>query len=185
MEFHSHFIAFSAPSGAGKTTIVRRLAEKYPQMVVSVSATTRPPRPTEEDGRDYYFLSKEDFLKAVEENRFLEFEQVHGYYYGTLLETVDALYRQGRVVLFDIDVKGARSVKKHYPEALLIFIKPPDKQELIKRLMNRRSETKETIEKRLQRLDFEYQLAERFDYIVINDELDEALKRIEKLIIKE
>lgn len=184
MEFNSHFIAFSAPSGTGKTTIVRRLAEKYPQMVISVSATTRPPRPFEEDGKDYYFLSQENFLKAVEEKRFLEYEKVHGYYYGTLLETVNNFYRQGRVILFDIDVKGAHSVKKHYPQALLIFIKPPDKQELIKRLKNRRSETQESIETRLQRLDFEYQQADTFDYTIINDDLDEALRRIEELIIK-
>lgn len=183
-EFISQFIAFSAPSGAGKTTIVRKLEEKYAQMVISVSATTRPPRPGEKHGYDYYFMSREEFEQAIAGSRFLEYEEVHGNYYGTLTETVETFYRQGKVVLFDIDVKGAKAVKRRYPQAVLIFIKPPDEQELINRLKKRKSETEQTINKRLQRLAFEYKQAEDFDFTVVNADLDETLRMIEQIIIK-
>lgn len=184
MEFISRYIAFSAPSGAGKTTIVKRLASKYSQISISVSATTRPMRPGEREGKDYFFLSEEEFRKAIEHREFLEYEKVHGYYYGTLKKSVDSLVREGKVVLFDIDVKGALSVKRHYPQAVLIFIKPPSKAELIRRLQSRRSETEDMIQKRLQRLPFEYEQAKYFDYIVVNDRLNDAVLSIENIIIK-
>jgi len=184
MEFVSPYIVFSAPSGAGKTTIVRALERKYPQMVISISATTRPPRPTEQEGRDYYFLSREEFLQAVGQGKFLEYEQVHGQYYGTLIEKVEALRRKGKVVLFDIDVNGAQAVKKHYPEALLIFIIPPSREELVKRLKLRNSESEADIRKRLQRLRFEYDQAHYFDFVVVNDDLSKALTEVERIIFR-
>jgi len=184
-EFKSPYIAFSAPSGAGKTTIVKKLVEKYPQeLVISVSATTRPKRPQEKAGEDYYFLSKEEFETAIAQGRFLEYEEVHGNYYGTLIETVEAHRKRGKTVLFDIDVKGALSVKKHYPQAILIFIKPPSKEELIRRLKDRRSEDEASIQRRMQRLDFEYEQAVYFDHIVINDQLEKTIAEVERLILK-
>ncbi len=184
MKFISSYIAFSAPSGAGKTTIVKRLASKYPQMAISISATTRPMRPGEKEGKDYFFLSDQEFREAIKAHEFLEYEEVHGYYYGTLKKSVDSLIKQGKVVLFDIDVKGALSVKHHYPQAVLIFIKPPSRAELIRRLQARRSETEEMIQKRLQRLPFEYEQAKYFDYVVVNDRLNDAVLSIENIIIK-
>jgi len=185
VQFASPYIAFSAPSGAGKTTIVKKLAQKYPdQLVISISATTRPKRPGEQEGVDYYFLSEEEFKRAIAEGRFLEYEQVHGNYYGTLLDKVKGHTEQGKTVLFDIDVKGAQSVKRHFPEAILNFIKPPNKDELVRRLKMRKSEDEATIKKRLERLDFEYEQARFFDHTVVNDQLDEAIRQIEQLIIK-
>jgi len=183
MKFNTPFIAFSAPSGAGKTTIVKNLAQKYQQLVISVSATTREIRPNETEGKDYFFLTEEVFKKSIIENAFLEYENVHGQYYGTLIKTVDNFHKQSKIVLFDIDVNGALAVKKYYPEALLIFIKPPSTDELIKRLNGRKSETEASIQKRLERLEFEYTQAEFFDHIIINDDFDAAIKEIESIII--
>ncbi len=184
MEFASSYIAFSAPSGAGKTTIVRILEQKYPQLVISISAATRPRRANETDGHDYYFISLDEFKKEIDKDSFLEYEEVHGQYYGTLIEKIESFTKQGKVVLFDIDVNGAQAVKEHYPEALLFFIKPPGREELIRRLQIRKSETEASIKKRLQRLQFEYEQAENFDYIIINDDLETAVKEIEKIILR-
>ncbi len=184
MKFKSPYIVFSAPSGGGKTTIVKLLKEKYPQTVISVSATTRPMRPGEKDGVDYYFLSKEAFEQKIKEGKFLEYEQVHGNYYGTLKEVVEQHVRNNKVVLFDIDVNGALSIKRHYPNAILIFIKPPNEQVLAERLKKRRTETEETIQRRLQRLPYEYEQAKKFDYIIINDDLQETLRKVEDCILE-
>ena len=183
MEFKAPLIAFSAPSGAGKTTIVRKLVEKYPQMVISVSATTRAKRPNEKDGTDYFFLTKEEFQQAIERNAFLEYEEVFGQFYGTLKSTVEEFRRQGKIVLFDIDVNGALAVKRYNPDALLIFIKPPSKEELVRRLKGRKSETEEAINKRLARLEFEYAKAPFFDHVIVNDKLKTALQEVESLIL--
>ncbi|MCD6376998.1 MAG: guanylate kinase [Caldisericaceae bacterium] len=184
MRFKSPYIVFSAPSGGGKTTIVKKLHEKYPETVISVSATTRPKRVNEQDGVDYYFLDKETFEQYIKQGKFLEYELVHGNYYGTLKEVVDRHIDEGKVVLFDIDVNGALSIKKHYPTAILIFLKPPSKQALIERLKKRKTETEASIQKRLNRLPYEYKQASKFDYIVVNDDLDESIRSIEKYILK-
>ena len=183
MKFKSPYIVFSAPSGGGKTTIVKKLNEKYPQTIISVSATTRPKRPNEQEGVDYYFLDRATFEKYIEQGKFLEFEQVHGNYYGTLKEVVERHISAGRVVLFDIDVNGALSIKKHYPQAILIFLKPPSEQVLIERLKKRKTETEASIRKRLARLPYEYAQAEKFDYIVLNDDLEKTIKEVEKIIL--
>lgn len=180
--FKSQLIAFSAPSGAGKTTIVKRLTEKYSQVVISISATTRQKRPNEVDGLDYYFMSPESFQRGIEQNKFLEYEEVHGNYYGTLLEAVESEYKAGKIVLFDIDVMGALAVKKHYPEAILIFVKPPSEGELVKRLKARNSETDASIQKRLERLELEYAKAGMFDHIIVNDHLADTIHTAESLI---
>jgi guanylate kinase len=175
-------VALSAPSGAGKSTIAKLLLERNPDFKLSISATTRPPRFTETHGVDYYFMSKEEFLERVARGEFLEYEEVHGNYYGTLKATIDELLSQGATVILDIDVNGALNIKKHFPNALLIFIKPPSIEELRRRLMSRKTETPETIEKRLQRLPLEYEKAEKFDVQVINDNLEETIRKIEEII---
>lgn len=185
-KFKSNYIVFSAPSGAGKTTIVKELLNKYSEeLALSISATTRVKRSFEEDGKDYFFLSKNEFNKAIDEDKFLEYEEVHGNFYGTLIDKVELQLKKGKVVLFDIDVKGAESIKKKYPEAILIFIKPPDKETLRDRLIKRKSETEKTISIRLQRLDFEYEQAQFFDYTVINNNLEKAVQDVEKVIVAE
>ncbi len=175
-------VVLSAPSGAGKTTICKRLVERNPDFRISISATTRPPRPGEQDGVDYYFISMEEFQERIQKGEFLEYEQVHGNYYGTLREKVEALLDAGYTVLFDIDVNGALKIKQQFPEAILIFIRPPSLEELKRRLRNRKTEKPEEIEKRLQRLPEEYQKAVFFDYEVVNDNLLKTLLTIEKII---
>ncbi len=184
VEFKAPYIIFSAPSGAGKTTIVKRLMARYPQLAVSVSATTRPMRPGEQDGQDYIFLDKAAFEQAIKRGEFLEYEQVHGNYYGTLKKSVQQLRDQGYTVVFDIDVKGALSIKKTYGESMLIFIKPPSTEVLVDRLKGRKSEDEATLKKRLQRIEFEYSFMDRFDHVVINDDIEETVATVEKLIIK-
>ncbi len=183
-EFIAPYIIFSAPSGAGKTTIVKRLLARYPQLAVSISATTRPIRPGEQDGQDYIFMDKESFEQAISRGEFLEYEQVHGNYYGTLKKSVQNLREQGYTVVFDIDVKGALSIKKTFNESMLIFIKPPSTEVLIDRLKGRKSEDEATLKKRLQRLEFEYSFMDRFDHVVINDDIEETISTVEGLIIK-
>lgn len=183
-KFKSAYIVFSAPSGTGKTTIVERLAEKYENIVISVSATTRSRRPAERDGIAYHFLTEEEFIDSTDKNAFLEYENVHGCYYGTLKKTVDEHVQTGKTVVFDIDVNGAIAIKNNLPNAILIFLKPPNREELVNRLKNRKTETEQSIGSRLKRLEFEYRKAELFDHIVINDRLDEAIRTIEKIIIE-
>jgi guanylate kinase len=184
MKFASSFVAFSAPSGAGKTTIVKALLQKFPDhFVISVSATTRPARPGERDGVDYFYLSEAQFREKIAAGQFLEFEEVHGLLYGTLLEKVNAWRESGKCILFDIDVNGAQSIKRFFPEAIIIFLKPPDEAELIKRLTHRKSETPESIRRRLERLDYEYRQADKFDYVLVNDQLEDTIQQIEHIIL--
>lgn len=182
-KFKSRLIAFSAPSGAGKTSLIKSLVARHKELVISISATTRKKRPKEENNKDYVFLSNEEFQNEIKEGKFLEFEQVHGYYYGTLKKTVEDFLMDNKVVLFDIDVNGALSIKKNYPETMLIFIKAPNTDELLRRLKNRNSEETMIINKRLERLPYEYEQAKKFDYIIINTNFYETVNKIDKLII--
>ncbi len=175
-------VVLSAPSGAGKTTICRILARRNPDFKISVSATTRPPRPGEKDGTDYYFISEEEFRKRVEQNDFLEYEKVHGHYYGTLKSKVKELLENNFTVLFDIDVNGALSIKRHFPDAILIFIRPPSLEELKRRLKKRAAEDEGEIEKRLKRLPEEYAKSVFFDYDIINNDLEETVQKITNII---
>jgi len=181
-EFRSQLIVLSAPSGAGKTTIANALVDQYPELAISVSATTRQKRPREIEAIHYHFIEESRFKKYIEQNNFLEYEEVHGDYYGTVKSDVDKLLELGKTVVFDIDVKGALSIKKIYSQAILIFIKTPSLSELKNRLKNRKSESEEAIRKRLQRIDFEYAQADKFDHIVVNDKLDHAIEKILGLI---
>jgi len=179
----SKHIAFSAPSGGGKTTIIKKLLPLFPQLALSVSATTRKKRPGEIDGQDYYFLSLNEFNNVIKEGHFLEYEEVHGNFYGTRKDSVDALTAAGKTVVFDIDVKGAQSIRNAYPDTLCIFINPPSEEVLIQRLRSRMSEDDNSLSKRLERIRFEYNQAHNFDHVIVNDDLNEAVEKVKKLIL--
>ena len=169
-------IIFSAPSGAGKTTIVRHLLEKNLNLGFSVSATSRAPRPNEIDGIDYHFLSVDEFKLKIENDEFLEWEEVYkNVYYGTLKSEVEEKRNCGQNVIFDVDVVGGLNIKKFYGnEALAVFVQPPSVEELRNRLKNRSTETEEKIQMRIEKAEHELSFAGRFDVIVINNELEQA-----------
>lgn len=172
-----------APSGAGKTTLARRLLNEYPEIKFSTSATTRPPRKGEIEGEDYYFLNEDEFSRMIEGNAFLEWEYYSGYRYGTLQSEVDKLVDSGYFPLLDIEVKGALNVLEIYgSEAISIFIEPPSMDVLRQRLRKRGSETNVTLKKRLQRAEMEMNHARHFDHIVVNDDLDTAYEEIRTII---
>jgi len=178
-------IIFSAPSGAGKTTIVKHLLGVYPEILsFSISATTRSPRGYEKPNKDYYFISAEEFRKKIAENEFIGYEQVYdGLYYGTLRSEVERLWSQGQVVVFDVDVKGGVALKQKFGEAALaVFVKPPSIKELRKRLLSRKTETDETLKERVEKAEIEMEFAPFFDEVVINDSLSEALDFSEQII---
>lgn len=166
----------TSPSGGGKTTIVRHLLKNFPQLDFSISACTRSKRPTEKEGVDYFFLSVDEFHQKVKAGDFLEWEEVYdGRLYGTLNSEVERLWEDKKVVLFDVDVKGAQTLKKHFGDrALAVFIKPPTVIELVVRLLNRGTETNTELIKRLRRVEYELQFEPNFDVVVINDELEVA-----------
>ncbi len=178
-------VIFSAPSGSGKTTIVRELLKRFPQFEFSISATSRAPRGTERDGVDYYFLSHEEFRKAVAEDRFVEWEEVYaGTCYGTLRSELERIWAKGHVILFDVDVMGGINLRRIFgPEqACSIFIMPPSIEELRARLNKRGTDTPEVIKKRVSKAEFELTKAPEFDHIVINDRLEEAVEECARLI---
>ena len=178
-------IIFSAPSGAGKTTIVKHLLGVYPEILsFSISATTRSPRHYEKPNKDYYFISVEEFRKKIEEKEFIEYEQVYeGLYYGTLRSEVERLWSQGQVVVFDVDVKGGVALKQEFGEAALaVFVQPPSIKELRKRLLSRNTETAETLKERVQKAEIEMEFAPFFDKVIINDSLSEALGYSEQIV---
>lgn len=177
-------LIFSAPSGCGKTTIINRLRAKNPQLGFSVSATSRAPRAGEENGREYYFLSQQEFRERIAQGDFLEWQEVYsGTLYGTLREEVQRMWRNNMVVLFDIDVKGAFNVKRELGDAALtIFIAPPSLDVLRERLENRGTESPESIKKRLARAEEEIGYASRFDITIVNDVLDDAVEEAQRAI---
>lgn len=182
MKINGKYVVLSAPSGAGKTTIARKLVDGHKEMVISISATTRKRRPQEKEGVDYFYLTADQFKNNIAEGNFVEYEEVHRNYYGTLKNVIEKLHTEGRSIVFDIDVKGALSIKKKYPEAILIFINAPSKDELLRRLRNRKSEDEETIRLRLERIEMELSYASKFDYNVINDTLAHTIEQIEEII---
>ena len=175
-------VIISAPSGAGKTTIVKHLLESGLNLSFSVSATTRPRRPNEVNGVDYFFVSDDEFEKKIANNEFIEWERFYDYYYGTLKSFVDDNINIGKSVLFEVDVKGALSLKKIYPESFLIFIGPPSYEELVTRLKNRKTESESDLQKRIDRAKMELSFKKDFDYIFVNDELHKVYKSVKSLI---
>ncbi|MCU0451586.1 MAG: guanylate kinase [Bernardetiaceae bacterium] len=176
-------IVFSAPSGAGKTTIVKHLLAKYPQLAFSVSATTRAQRPHELHGRDYYFISQAEFEQKIAAGEFLEYEQVYGgTYYGTLKAEIERLRGAGRHVVFDVDVEGGLHIKAFYQaEALAVFVKVSSLEVLAQRLNARNTESAEKKAERLAKATKEMAYATQFDTVVVNDDLPTALARAEQL----
>ena len=169
-------IIFSAPSGSGKTTLVHHIMAQLPQVAFSVSATSRPPRGEEKNGVDYYFLSAADFRKKIEQQAFVEWEEVYpDQYYGTLKSEVERLRNEGKSVIFDVDVKGGLNIKKMYgDEALSVFVKPPSVAVLEARLRNRSTESEASIKKRIDRAAFELSFENKFDVVVINGDLKKS-----------
>jgi guanylate kinase len=179
-------IIFSAPSGSGKSTIVSYLMKEHPELnlAFSVSATTRAPRGTEKNGVEYIFLSEEEFKAKIAAGEFLEHEEVYpGRFYGTLKEQVERQTEKGENVVFDVDVKGGCNIKKFYgSRALSIFIQPPSVEELRRRLVGRATDAPEVIEQRLSKAAYELTFADKFDHVVVNDDLAEAEAETLKLV---
>jgi guanylate kinase len=184
-EMKGRLIIISAPSGAGKTTIVRHLLASGLNLEFSVSATTRERRINETDGKDYYFLTVEEFRKRISNGDFTEWEEVYkDHYYGTLRMEIERIWANGNHVLFDVDVKGGISLKKIFgPDALSIFIKPPSVEELELRLLKRGTDTTEKIRMRVLKAEEEMKSAGKFDHVVINDNLEKAKKETYNLIL--
>lgn len=175
----------SGPSGAGKTSILKEVLKEIPNLMFSVSYTTRPKRPGEIDGEDYFFVSKERFVELVNSGEFLEWAEVHGYLYGTSKSFVESKIEKGINVILDIDVQGALSVMKKLPDAVTIFICPPSFKDLKKRLDNRGTEKENDRERRLKDAKWELSHISDFQYLVVNRNLNESVKQLEAVIIAE
>lgn len=179
-------IIVAAPSAAGKTTLCEMLLRDFPKVQLSISTTTRPIRPKEQDGVHYFFVTPEVFKQKIKNGEFAEFATVHDNLYGTSKKTVESLLSQGRHILFDIDVQGAMNLKSQYPEqALLIFVHPPSMEELEKRLRARKGDSPEAIEKRLRNAYSELAWSQKFDYQIVNDDLDRAYQELKAVIQRE
>lgn len=177
-------IVISGPSGTGKGTVCKALLEKN-DFCLSTSATTRAPRIGEIDGKSYYFLSHEEFQKRIENNDFLEYAKVYGNYYGTPKSNVLKKLDEGNDVILEIDIQGALNIKKSYPDGIFIFLVPPSMKELKDRITKRGSETQESLELRFESARKEMKYAPQYDYVVVNDEIDNAAQKIESIIIAE
>lgn len=176
-------LVLAAPSGAGKTTMKRFVMRKFPRFGFSISATTRLPRPKERQGVDYHFIGVEEFKSGIEKGEFVEYEEIFGNYYGTIKSDVDAALAEGKLLIFDVDFKGAFSIQKAYPEeSLLVFIAPPSLDALEERLRSRASESDEQIATRLSRAEMEIAASDKFDKIIVNDNLNKAKTEIYKLV---
>jgi len=177
-------IIVSAPSGAGKSTIVNRLMKAFPQLEFSVSACSRPKRGCEVDGEDYFFLTADQFKEKISRNEFVEWEEVYpGNYYGTMKSELDRIWGLNKIPVFDVDVIGGLNLKEYFGEkALVIFIEPPSLKVLGERLQNRGTESEDSLQSRLQRAEYELSFAGQFDQVVVNDDLEEATAKVAALV---
>lgn len=179
-------LCLSAPSGAGKTTLAHKMLEAMPKARFSVSYTTRARRGEEKDGVDYRFIDTKTFQEQIDRGAFVEWAEVHGHFYGSSQQVVDEAFRDGGVAVFDIDVQGGAAIKRKYPDAVLVFILPPSMEELERRLRDRRTDADETIRKRLLAARSEMQRGvESYDYLVINDDIENAWRQLEAIVIAE
>lgn len=179
-------LIFSAPSGSGKSTVVNHLLGLHPEIEFSVSATSRAPRGQEKDGVEYYFLETDEFRRRIAADEFVEYEEVYpGRFYGTLKSEVERIWAKGHVIIFDVDVKGGVNLKKYFGDnALSVFIQAPSVDELRRRLVLRGTDSEEDIEKRVAKAAEEMTYAEKFDYVLVNDDLQTALKEAETVVDK-
>lgn len=184
MGVKGQLLVISGPSGAGKGTVCKSLLEKN-DIWISVSATTRKPRAGEVDGVNYFFIDKEEFLTRIDHDDFLEYAEVYGNYYGTPKSKVFEVLESGKDVILEIDIQGALKIKSAYPDGVFIFILPPSMEELESRITNRGSETPESLKTRLSSAYEEISFASKYDYAVINDEVNEAVRKIESIITAE
>lgn len=186
LDLRSAPIVISAPSGGGKTTICDMLCSEFPKHIrYSVSATTREPRRSERNGKNYFFLSEREFKQWIEAEKFIEWAKVHGHYYGTPRGRFEEHLKKGYNVVMDIDVQGGLNIKRRYPESILIFLITKNPSVLKSRLKKRKTDTKATIEKRIRNAKRELTRGERYDYIVVNDTLDKTVKTITSILIAE
>ena len=177
-------IVFSAASGAGKTTIVKQILKEFPQIIFSISSTTRPKRESETNGVEYFFLSEEEFKNKIKNDEFVEWEKFYDYYYGTLKSFINTNIEAGKTVLLELDVKGALTIKRLYPYAHLIYISPPSFEELVNRLRQRNTESETDFQKRIERAKMELGLKDEFDFIIENHKLETAINEAKSLVRK-
>lgn len=178
-------LILSGPAGVGKGTVCKALRERMPDLVYSVSATTRQPRPGEVEGVNYFFKSKEEFRRMIEQDELLEWAEYVGNYYGTPRAFVDSMLASGRDVILEIEVQGALQVKEKFPQGTFLFLAPPDLEELENRIIGRGTESEETIRKRMEVARAEIELMDHYDYVVVNDEIEWACDRIQAIITAE
>lgn len=184
-ETQGFIVAITAPSGTGKTTVIRKLIERDSRLRYSVSATTRPRREAEVHGSDYFFISEHEFDEKLEKSLFAEWAEVHGYRYGTLKTQIEEILKQGGYVMMDVDVQGARNLREIYPDGIFIYLMPPSMKELKARLSRRGTEDEASFEQRLEDAVTEIESLASFDYLVINDELEKTVDEIAWIIRSE
>ncbi|MDI3516042.1 MAG: guanylate kinase [Thermotogota bacterium] len=175
----------TGPSGVGKSTIIREVLKKFDNLVFSVSYTTRPKRPGEENGTDYFFVDQKTFIKLRDRGEFLEWAEVHGHYYGTSRSQVEEAIRNGKHVLLDVDVQGAMKIMEIYPDAVFVFIAPPTFSDLKNRLMMRKTESEESLQRRLEDAKWELSQAHKFEYLIVNRELTSSIRGLESIVVAE